>query len=76
MLALKAQYKDGKLTSLDGSELPHGTQEVIVTFLEDSESELHPEWTEELERRYEEYLKTGESTDGKTFFDELEKDAG
>ena len=51
MLALKATYTDGKLTALDGTELPHGTQEVIVTFLEEPSEELSEEFKAELDRR-------------------------
>ena len=67
MLALKATYENGKITS--DIPLPKGKKSVIITFLEEQAVDLSPEWMDEVNERFEEYKKDGEVIDGDEFFE-------
>ena len=72
MLALKATYENGKITS--DLPLPKGKKSVIITFLEEERAELSSEWMNEVNERFNEYKKDGEVIDGEEFFEGIEKE--
>ncbi len=75
MLSVKAQYKDGVLTVPEGVELPQGIQDVIVTFLDEDDSELHPEWQAEIDSRIKSIEKgTAILHDGEDVINEIKKE--